>query len=108
MERDDIIEYSLDAHHSEEQGKKIRRNIWLVTALLAAVTVFEVAVGAYWRDWFPEWWHGVKLCFIILTLIKAGFIVAVFMHLGDERRNIRTIILLPYSLFIFYLLFIAL
>ena len=25
MERDDIIEYSLDAHHSEEEGRKIRR-----------------------------------------------------------------------------------
>jgi cytochrome c oxidase subunit IV len=30
-----------------------------------------------------------------------------FMHLGDERRNIRSIILLPYALFILYLLFIA-
>ncbi len=107
MERDDIIEYSLDAHHSEEQGRKIRRNIWMVTLLLAAVTVFEVAVGAYWRDWFPAWWTWVKLCFIVLTMIKAGFIVATFMHLGNERRNIRSIILLPYGLFIIYLIFIA-
>jgi cytochrome c oxidase subunit 4 len=30
------------------------------------------------------------------------------MHLGDERRNIRAIILLPYALFILYLLWIAL
>ena len=29
------------------------------------------------------------------------------MHLGDERRNIRSIILLPYGLFIIYLIFIA-
>ena len=45
MERDDIIEYSLDAHHSEEQGKKIRRKIWLVTAILTVITACEVAVG---------------------------------------------------------------
>jgi hypothetical protein len=31
MERDDIIEYSLDAHHSEEQGVKLRKTIWKVT-----------------------------------------------------------------------------
>jgi cytochrome c oxidase subunit IV len=108
MERDDIIEYSLDAHHSEEQGKKIRRNIWMVTLLMAVVTIFEVAVGAGWREWFPNSWSMVKLCFIVLTMVKAGYIVAVFMHLGDERRNLRALILLPYTLFIAYLVFIAL
>jgi cytochrome c oxidase subunit IV len=39
--------------------------------------------------------------------VKAYLIVSIFMHLGDERRNIRSIILLPYALFILYLLFIA-
>lgn len=107
MERDDIIEYSLDAHHSEEAGRKIRRNIWMVTLLLAVVTTVEVALGAYWKEWFPESWGVVKLTYVVLTLVKAGFIVAVFMHLGDERRNIRAIILLPYALFILYLLWIA-
>ncbi|MCB0793397.1 MAG: cytochrome C oxidase subunit IV family protein [Flavobacteriales bacterium] len=107
MERDDIIEYSLDAHHSEEVGRQIRRKIWQVTLLLAVVTTIEVALGAYWKEWFPNSWQVVKLVYVVLTLIKAGFIVAVFMHLGDERRNIRMIILLPYALFILYLLWIA-
>jgi cytochrome c oxidase subunit 4 len=44
---------------------------------------------------------------VVLTLVKATFIVMTFMHLGDERRNIRAIILLPYALFILYLVFIA-
>ena len=43
----------------------------------------------------------------MLTLVKATYIVMTFMHLGDERRNIRSIILLPYGLFIIYLIFIA-
>ena len=47
MERDDVIEYSLDAHHSEEAGKKIRKKIWMVTMLLTAITVAEVFMGAY-------------------------------------------------------------
>jgi len=107
MERDDIIEYSLDAHHSEEEGRKMRRNIWLVTLLLAVVTTIEVALGAYWKEWMPDSWHLVKWTFVVLTLVKATYIVMSFMHLGDERRNIRAIILLPYALFILYLLFIA-
>ena len=107
MERDDIIEYSLDAHHSEEEGRKIRKKIWMVTLLLAVVTTVEVTLGAYWKDWFPNAWHLVSWTYIVLTLVKAGYIVMTFMHLGDERRNIRALILLPYALFILYLLFIA-
>ncbi|MBK8499839.1 MAG: cytochrome C oxidase subunit IV family protein [Flavobacteriales bacterium] len=107
MERDDIIEYSLDAHHSEEEGRRMRRKIWLVTLLLAVVTTVEVALGAYWKEWMPHSWHMVKWTFVVLTLVKATYIVMSFMHLGDERRNIRAIILLPYALFILYLVFIA-
>jgi cytochrome c oxidase subunit 4 len=108
MERDDIIEYSLDAHHSEEQGRVMRRKIWFVTGFLALVTTFEVVLGAYWRNFLPpEMWQWVKWSFIVLTLVKATYIVMTFMHLGDERRNLRGLILLPYGLFICYLIFIA-
>jgi cytochrome c oxidase subunit IV len=107
MERDDIIEYSLDAHHSEEAGKAIRKKIWMVTLLLTVVTCIEVGLGIVWKDWFPNSWGMVKWTFIVLTLVKATYIVMTFMHLGDERRNIRSIILLPYALFILYLIWIA-
>ncbi|HAA01136.1 MAG TPA: hypothetical protein DCD96_05765, partial [Flavobacteriales bacterium] len=43
-----------------------------------------------------------------LTIIKAGYIVLVFMHLGDERKNLLWAILAPYGLFILYLIFICL
>jgi len=108
MERDDIIEYSLEAHHSEEHGRKVRRTIWMVTLLLAIVTTVEVTLGAYWKTWFSlDAWHTIKWLYVVLTLVKAGYIVKTFMHLGDERSNIRAIILLPYVLFILYLIFIA-
>ena len=55
MERDDIIEYSLDAHHSEEAGKKIRKTIWKVTALLTVITAVEVALGAMIKQG-TDWW----------------------------------------------------
>jgi cytochrome c oxidase subunit IV len=74
---------------------------------MALITTVEVALGAYWKEWFPQSWDFVKLGYIVLTLVKAYLIVSIFMHLGDERRNIRSIILLPYALFILYLLFIA-
>lgn len=107
MERDDIIEYSLDAHHSEEQGAKIRKKIWFVTALLTVITAVEVALGAYIKQGSGAW-PFVKWSFIIMTLLKAGYIVMVFMHLGDERKGLRSVILVPYFIFMLYLIFIAL
>jgi len=107
MERDDIIEYSLDAHHSEEEGKKIRKKIWFVTFLLTAITVFEVCLGVWWTN-LGLAWVIVKYSFIIMTLVKAGYIVAVFMHLGDERKSFVKVVALPYIVFIGYLIFICL
>ena len=107
MKRDDIIEYSLDSHHSAEEGKAIRKKIWFVTALLTIITAAEVLLGVFWNSiGFP--WSVVKISFILLTIVKAGYIVMVFMHLGDERKALRWVILAPYALFIMYLLFILL
>ena len=107
MERDDVIEYSLHTHHNEEKGKKIRKKIWFVTALLTAITAVEVALGASIKQG-TDIWPMVKWSFIVMTLVKAGYIVLVFMHLGDERKSLRNIILIPYFLFVLYLIFISL
>ena len=106
MERDDIIEYSLDAHHSEEQGKKIRKKIWMVTLILSVVTAVEVLLGAMVKQGSGAWFT-VKVLFILMTLLKAGYIVITFMHLGDERKALKWTILIPYAIFIIYLMFIA-
>ncbi len=112
MLRDDIIEYSLHSHHNEEHGKKIRRTIWKVTAILTLITFVEVLVGIIWTKTLlgeTSWaWFGIKVGYIVLTLVKAGYIVLVFMHLGDERKAMKYVILVPYILFIIYLIFIAL
>ncbi len=98
----------MQAHHSEEAGKKIRKNVWKVTAILTAITVAEVAMGIIFKRSETFTWTAIKWSFIILTLFKAGYIVMSFMHLGDERKNLRRVILVPYVIFIAYLIFIAL
>ena len=111
MERDDLIvndQYSIDAHHSAEEGVKIRKKIYFVTILLSVITTVEVFMGAYIKRADTLMWEMVKWSFIAMTLVKAGYIVMVFMHLGDERKNLRNVILIPYVLFILYLAFIGL
>jgi len=111
MERDDLIvndSYSLEAHHSEEKGVKIRKNVIKVTVILTLITVVEVAMGIYFKRSESFSWTAIKWSFIVLTLVKAGYIVMSFMHLGEERKNLRNAVLVPYVLFILYLIFIAL
>ncbi len=106
MVRDDIIEYSLDGHHSEEEGKKIRKKIWIVTAILSIITAVEVGIGiALPKGDAGSAWVFIKWGYILLTAVKAGYIVMVFMHLGDERKSFKMMILIPYIIFILYLIF---
>ena len=110
MERDDLIvndSYAMAAHHSEEAGAAIRKKIWFVTALLTLITAVEVGMGIIFKRSETFSWIMIKWSFIVLTLVKAAYIVLVFMHLGDERSNLKKTILTPYILFISYLLFIA-
>lgn len=107
MERDDIIEYSLDTHHDEATGVAMRKKIWKVTGILTVITAFEVIVGATIHQ-DHSLWQMVKWMFIALTIVKAAYIVLVFMHLGDEKKTLKYVILLPYFVFIIYLIFICL
>jgi len=111
MERDDLIvndSYSLNAHHSEEEGVKIRKNIIFVTVLLTVITAVEVAMGVIFKRAETFSWEMIKWSFVTLTLVKAGYIVMSFMHLGEERSVMKKTILIPYLIFIVYLVFIAL
>src|SRR5690554_7056727 len=101
-QRDDVIEYSLDNHHSEEEGKKIRKKIWKVTLILSIVTLVEVFFGAMVKQG-SSMWLTVKVLFILLTIVKAAYIVMTFMHLGDEKKALKWIVLLPYLIFMTYL-----
>jgi cytochrome c oxidase subunit 4 len=103
--RDDLIvndAYALHAQHGEEEGKKVRSKIWKVTALLSIVTFIEVMMGVFIKQ-TSEAWHYAKWTFIALTILKAGYIVMVFMHLGEEKKNLRRFILYIYYVLIIYL-----
>lgn len=111
MERDDLIvndSYSVNANHSEEEGRKIRKRVWVVTAILTVITVGEIFMGVVFKRNGTFNWEVIKFSFLILTLVKATYIVLDFMHLGHERRNLKYVILLPYALFILYLICIGL
>lgn len=107
---DQSYEYSAGhGHRTPEQSRAVRKKILIVTALLSIITIVEVLIGIYFSKTHvsPGTWTLIKWFYIIMTLVKAGYIVLVFMHLGDEKKGLRVTILLPMVL-IFYFIFICL
>lgn len=112
MSHEENAHYEFAVHHSEEEGKKIRKRIWLFFWVLLAITTVEVGIGMKWKEMFADnpagIWPVIKWGFIGLTLLKAFFIVMEYMHLGGERKNLRWTILGSYLVLVAYLVFMVL
>jgi len=90
---------NIDGNVIPADKAKIRK-IWKVTAILGAITIAEfiIALG------FPgAGGHFKTATFIIMTLVKAGYIVSEFMHLGHEAKSLIYSILLP-CIFVLWLI----
>jgi len=96
--------YKYAAHHSEEEGKKTRRMIWNMFWVLLAITTVEVLLGIFWKE-IGVTWGFVKMTFIVMTIAKAYFIVAYYMHLKHERSSLQNTIIIPYVLLALYLIY---
>jgi cytochrome c oxidase subunit 4 len=95
--------YEKAAIHDEAHGKVVRKKLWMVFWIMLIVTIIELIIGA--KVQLEE--INKEYVFIFLTVFKAFFIVWVFMHLGDEKRALKYVIVAPYALFIFYLAFMC-
>ena len=88
------------------------KRIWTVFGILSVITIVEVIFGII----KPEALHmnnflGLNLLnwlFIILTIVKAYYIVYAFMHMEGEKSNLRNAVILPLIFLVIYLLFILL
>jgi len=98
--------YKYAQHHSEAEGKKTRRMIWNMFWVLLAITSVEVGLGLVWKEWGINF-HYVKMTFIVMTIVKAYFIVAYYMHLKHEKSFLKNSIIAPYILLAVYLIYMV-
>jgi cytochrome c oxidase subunit IV len=85
--------------------------IWKTFWILLIITAVEVALGIIKPGFLLGNLFGTSILnyiFIILTLVKAYFIVAFFMHLKYEKTSFNWTIYLPALILIPYLTFIVL
>ena len=88
------------------------KRIWVVFGILSVITTFAVAMGII----KPDALHMnnflsmnlLNWLFIILTLVKAYYIVWAFMHMEGEKAGLRWAVVAPVIFLVLYLLFILL
>jgi cytochrome c oxidase subunit 4 len=92
--------------------KSNQSKIWAVLFFLSVVTVIEVALGIVKPELLiVNSFLSMKLInwiFIILTIVKAYYIMWDFMHMRDEVRGLQASVIITLSFLIAYLAFILL
>ena len=92
------------------EGAEARKSIIRTALILTGLTAFEFVI-AFTKTYYPDWFGIspaasqtiVVVTFIVLTLFKAFYIVAEFMHLKHEVKRLAFTILVPF-LFIVWLI----
>ncbi len=89
-------------HHGPAEGTG---RIWKTFWILLIITIIELGLGLlmYAVSMGDFAVMLIKGVIVILTLAKAFYIIAVFMHLGDEIRNMIMTIGIPSLLFIWFI-----
>ncbi len=96
-------------HHVPQADGDFYKKVRNTTILLSIITIIELVIGLtiYSIHKGPDPNATLVLMFkgmvCILTFAKAYYIVSVFMHLGDEIRNMIMTIVVPLMLFIWFI-----
>jgi cytochrome c oxidase subunit IV len=93
-------------HHTDDA--EFKRRVRRTTIILSVITIIELGIGLsiyamHKGDPNPFLIMLFKGVVCILTLAKAFYIVSVFMHLGDEIRNMIMTIVVPLMLFVWFI-----
>ena len=85
---DGFPSYETIAQHDNAAGIGVRKHLMNVFWLLLVITLIELGVGFIWPKihaaGISKTW--LIVVFVFFTVLKAGYIVMAFMHLGDENK----------------------
>ena len=104
-------EHKLEIFRGLVKFKSNTQKIWGVLIFLTIVTVIEVALGIIKPEALMGQVLGMKALnwiFIILTIVKAYYITWDFMHMRDETKGLRRMVVWTAIFLILYLIFILL
>lgn len=104
-------EHKLEIFRGLWKFKSNTSKIWGVLVFLTFVTLIEVVLGIYKPEALMVKFLSMKLLnwiFILLTLVKAYYITWDFMHMRDETKSLRRMVVWTAVFLISYLIVILL
>ncbi len=89
--------------HAEEHETMTKGRIWKVFFILLGITIVEFILAlAVPTSVLPH--HVKNFAYVILTLVKAFYIVAFFMHLKFEKYALIVGILVSFIFIIYFII----
>jgi len=87
-----------------DHSAEVRKEVTKVTIILSVLTVIELALGFYMMGVESEGSRLlIKGTIVILMMAKAFYIVAYFMHLKHELKNLIMTICVPLTIFFWFI-----
>lgn len=97
--------HTIASDHDAAQVKRIWKAFWILLILTIVelglgLSIYNIELGSNPSESLILALKGV---ISILTLAKAFYIISIFMHLGDEVRNMVLTLALPALIFIWFI-----
>lgn len=96
-------EHGHEAHGHEEHAGLDKKRIWQVFGILLLITVIEFIIALAIMPRYPDFHHTGNFVYIALTLLKAYYIVAYFMHLKYEKVGLQLSLTLSFILIVYFI-----
>jgi cytochrome c oxidase subunit 4 len=99
--------HTTEAHGHDDHAGLSKTKIWQVFGILLMITVIEFIIALWVLPHEYMSHHVGNFVYICLTLVKAFYIVAYFMHLKYEKLGLQLALTVTF-IFIFYFIVLML
>jgi cytochrome c oxidase subunit 4 len=100
------INTTTEEHGHDDHGGLTVKKIWQVFGILLLITVIEFIIALYVKPHGYFGKHEILIgnsIYIILTLLKAFYIVAYFMHLKYEKLGLQLSLSVSFIFIIYFI-----
>lgn len=92
-----------EEHAHDEHGGMTKKKIWQVFGILLMITVIEFIIALWAIPGKHMSQHVGNYVYIALTLLKAFYIVAYFMHLKFEKLGLQLALTVSFVFIIYFI-----
>ena len=85
----------IHTEHAKEHEGMSKKRIWNVFFVLLGITCVEFFIALYLVPRGHMTYHSANPIYIVLTLLKAFYIVGYFMHLKFEKLGLVFAVIVP-------------